>query len=226
MRFIYLIVTVFLFSSCAVFKPAVDKKQATTQQRSAAPVFIDNISSKPATNNTTVFVNTPAAGSVTNSNNYNAIEQLEMLPFKYSILLDVAVEELNNIALLQFMNEWYGTRYKFGGSTHAGIDCSAFSGALLLNVFGIALPRIAKDQYKACERIKKDALQEGDLVFFHTTRKGISHVGVYLRNNKFIHASLNYGVVISSLDDPYYSRTFVGAGRAKTTGNLTTAAAN
>jgi hypothetical protein len=226
MRFIYLIVTVFLFSSCAVFKPAVDKKQAATQQRSAAPVFIDNITSKPAANNTSVFVNTPAAGSVTNSNNYNVIEQLETLPFKYSILLDVAVEELNNMALLQFMNEWYGTRYKFGGSTHAGIDCSAFSGALLLNVFGVTLPRMAKDQYKVCERVKKDELQEGDLVFFHTTRKGISHVGVYLRNNKFIHASLNYGVVISSLDDPYYSRTFVGAGRPSASANVTTAAAN
>ncbi|MFM2361726.1 MAG: hypothetical protein RLZZ316_628 [Bacteroidota bacterium] len=226
MRCIYLIVTVICFSSCKVFKPVVDKNQAATQRRTAAPVFIESISSQSSVSNNTVFVSTPVTGSVTNSNNYNVIEQLEVLPFKYSILLDVAVEELSNPGLLRFMNEWYGTRYKFGGTTKNGIDCSAFSGALLLNVFGIGLPRIAKDQYKVCERVKKDALQEGDLVFFHTTRKGISHVGVYLRNNKFIHASLNYGVVISDLNDPYYSRTFVGAGRPSAAATVTTAAAN
>ena len=73
--------------------------------------------------------------------------------------------------------------------------------------------------------IKKDAAMisegEGDLVFFHTTRKGISHVGIYLANNKFVHASLNYGVIINDLNDDYYSHRFVRGGRAKiATGGL------
>ncbi len=129
--------------------------------------------------------------------------------------MDIPVESLNNMKLFSFIDDWYGTPYRFGGSTKNGIDCSAFSCSLMTAVFGIGLPRMAKDQYNVCERIKRDELEEGDLVFFHTTRKGISHVGVYLGNNKFVHASLNYGVTISDLNDPYYSRTFRGGGRTK-----------
>jgi lipoprotein Spr len=80
---------------------------------------------------------------------------------------------------------------------------------------------MAKEQYKASSRIHKDDLERGDLVFFHTTRKGISHVGVYLGNNKFVHASVNYGVTISDLAESYYDRTFVGAGRVKQPANVT-----
>jgi cell wall-associated NlpC family hydrolase len=80
---------------------------------------------------------------------------------------------------------------------------------------------MAKEQYKVCEHIKRNDLEEGDLVFFHTTRKGISHVGVYLGNNKFVHASLNYGVTISDLNDPYYSRAFRAGGRVRENNNST-----
>jgi lipoprotein Spr len=136
------------------------------------------------------------------------------MQFKYAILMNVPVEALKNLKLFSFIDEWYGIPYRFGGSSKAGIDCSAFSGNLMTTVFGVGLPRMAKDQYNACERVQKNELEEGDLVFFHTTRKGISHVGVYLGNNKFVHASLNYGVTISDLTDPYYSHSFRGGGRA------------
>ncbi|MBC7903013.1 MAG: C40 family peptidase, partial [Gemmatimonadaceae bacterium] len=145
----------------------------------------------------------------------NGFSAYNSLQFKYSILIDVAVEELTNVKLLQFMDDWYGTKYRFGGSSRDGIDCSAFSGSLLLNVFGLQIPRIAKDQYTACKRIKREDLEAGDLVFFHTTRRGISHVGVYLANGKFIHASTNYGVTISNLDDGYYAKAFVAGGRPR-----------
>ena len=129
--------------------------------------------------------------------------------------MDVPIEALNNLKLFAFIDEWYGTPYRFGGSSKYGIDCSAFAGNLMTNVFGIGLPRMAKEQYNVCEHVKKDDLEEGDLVFFHTTRKGISHVGVYLGNSKFVHASLNYGVTISDLSDGYYARTFRGGGRVR-----------
>lgn len=114
------------------------------------------------------------------------------------------------------MEEWYGTRYKYGGSTKKGIDCSAFTLGLAAAVFGISIPRTAREQYEITERIEKYELHEGDLVFFNT-RGGISHVGVYIINNKFVHASVSSGVMISDLDDAYFTKRFVGAGRIKQT---------
>ncbi|HEY4148670.1 MAG TPA: NlpC/P60 family protein [Chitinophagaceae bacterium] len=224
MRFIAFITVTVLFSSCSIFKPA-ESRQATdaatgttttTTQRSSSPQFIGHITANGSSGNTTVKA-TPAANTVPNyaMTDNRTIEGSHALQFKYSLLLDAPVEQLTNLKLLEYIDEWYGTHYRFGGNSKDGIDCSAFSGGLMAAVFGIGLPRMAKDQYNAGLRVKKSELQEGDLVFFHTTRKGVSHVGVYVANNKFVHASLNYGVTISDLNDPYYLRTYVGARRAR-----------
>jgi lipoprotein Spr len=111
------------------------------------------------------------------------------------------------------MEEWYSTKYKYGGSSKSGIDCSAFTSNLLSSVYGITLPRTAREQYRSSQHIKKAELHEGDLVFFNT-RRGVSHVGVYLANNKFIHASSSNGVMISDLEEEYFSRRYIGAGRS------------
>jgi hypothetical protein len=142
----------------------------------------------------------------------NNIENSNWLQFKYSIIMQVAVEELQNIRLLTFIDDWYSTRYRYGGSSKRGIDCSAFTAGLLSEVFNVSLPRTCREQYHATERIRRTELQEGDLVFFNI-RKGISHVGVYLRNNKFVHASSSSGVMISDLHESYFGKRFAGAGR-------------
>jgi lipoprotein Spr len=85
---------------------------------------------------------------------------------------------------------------------------------LMASAFGVPIPRTVREQYERTERVEKIALQQGDLVFFNTTG-GISHVGIYLVNNKFVHASTSSGVMISDLGDDYYSRKYVGAGRPK-----------
>jgi lipoprotein Spr len=130
--------------------------------------------------------------------------------------MDALIEEMNNEKLLQFMDEWYGTKYHYGGSTKDGIDCSAFASLLMSSVYGInSLPRMSKDQFMTTERVSKKELHEGDLVFFHTygkKKKKVTHVGVYLCNNKFVHASVS-GVMISDLNVGYYSIHYVGAGR-------------
>ena len=144
----------------------------------------------------------------------SAIENSNSLQFKYAIILGKAVETINNARLINFMEEWYGTPYQFGGDTKKGIDCSAFTCLLMDTVYGVTLPRTAKSQYNSNTKIKKDDLKEGDLVFFNTTG-GISHVGVYLANNKFIHAAVSGGVMISDLDDAYFKKRYVGAARAR-----------
>jgi cell wall-associated NlpC family hydrolase len=220
MRFIAFITVIALFSSCSVFKPAESRQAAdaatgtTTTQRSSSPQFLGHITANGSSGNTSVKA-TPAAVPNYAMTDNRTIEGSHALQFKYSLLLDAPVEQLTNLKLLEYIDEWYGTHYRFGGNTKDGIDCSAFAGGLMAAVFGVGLPRMAKDQYNAGLRVKKSELQEGDLVFFHTTRKGVSHVGVYVANNKFVHASLNYGVTISDLNDPYYTRTYVGARRAR-----------
>ncbi len=140
------------------------------------------------------------------------IEDCSPIQFKYAQLLNMEVESITNFTLYNFIEEWWGTNYKYGGATTKGIDCSAYSGTLLNSVYGFVAARTAREQYELCEKIDRESLQEGDLVFFNT-RRGVSHVGVYLRNGYFTHASTGLGVTISSLDEKYYDKKFIGGGR-------------
>jgi lipoprotein Spr len=200
-------------ASCSSLKPAASHK-APENKKDNNPHFIENISANPGsasgkTGSARKSSKTSASAAYTGS---SVTESLTSIQFKYGIMMDVAVEQLTNVKLLETIDEWYGARYRYGGTTKSGIDCSAFAGTLMTAVFGSSLPRTAREQYAATQRIKKDELQEGDLVFFNTSG-GISHVGVYLNNNKFVHASTSSGVMISDLNEQYYSRKYVGAGR-------------
>ena len=141
-----------------------------------------------------------------------AIEKLNGLQIKYAMMMNVDLESLQNLSLLNFIEDWFGTRYKYGGNTKRGIDCSALTGGLLMAVYGFGAPRTAKQQFEASEKIKREELKEGDLVFFNTTG-GVSHVGLYLDNDYFVHASSSQGVTITSLNDPYFAKRYIGAGR-------------
>ncbi len=142
----------------------------------------------------------------------NSIETYSATQFKYAMMMDVEVEALSNALLYNFINDWYGTRYRMGGTTKRGIDCSAFTGTLFSSIYYFNLPRTAREQYKVCEKVNKIDLMTGDLVFFNTCG-GVSHVGVFLTNNRFVHASSSKGIMISSLDDTYFSKRFIGGGR-------------
>ncbi len=141
-----------------------------------------------------------------------ATEFCSSLQFKYAQLLNRNVELVTNTSLIGFIDEWWGTKYRYGGTTKKGIDCSSFTGLLMGSVFGFTLPRTARQQYAACSKLKKDDMLEGDLVFFNT-RGGISHVGIYLGDGFFVHSSSSTGVTINSLNENYYSRKFIGGGR-------------
>jgi hypothetical protein len=140
------------------------------------------------------------------------IENCTPLQFKYAQIMDIEVEAVSNPKLYEVIDEWWATRYRYGGTTKKGIDCSALTGTLLGNVYGITAERTARAQYAQCNKVNKEELQEGDLVFFNT-RGGVSHVGLYLGNNYFVHSSVHNGVTINSLNDDYYSRKYIGGGR-------------
>jgi hypothetical protein len=138
---------------------------------------------------------------------------------KYASTLGVEPVMLSNILLYCFVDDWMGVRYRIGGSDRRGIDCSAFAQKLYEDVFGINLVRTAFEQFNFCRMLcTVDSLKEGDLVFFKIRSKRISHVGIYLANNFFVHASRSGGVMISSLSEPYWSRFFAGAGQVPKNG--------
>jgi cell wall-associated NlpC family hydrolase len=143
----------------------------------------------------------------------SAVEGASAVQLKYAILLNTEVENLPNKTLLDAVDSWYGVRYRTGGNTHAGVDCSGFSCAVYAAAYGFTLPRVSRDQYRISRKISTTELKEGDLLFFDTRGAGsITHVGVYLGNNHFIHATVSRGVMVSDLFDSYYLKRFVGAG--------------
>jgi cell wall-associated NlpC family hydrolase len=104
-----------------------------------------------------------------------------------------------------------GTPYVFGGTRPNGFDCSGYVQHVYA-LLGIHLPRTADAQYDAGRRIAA-SMKPGDLVFFHTYAPGVSHVGIYLGNNKFIHSSSSHGVAISNLHNVYWAPRYLGAKR-------------
>lgn len=133
---------------------------------------------------------------------------------KYADILGIRPKEITNFSLYQFIERWYGTNYRLGGCSRAGIDCSGFAQKLYGEVYGVDLLRTAMEQFGKCKRIKhaKDA-EEGDLVFFHVHSRRITHVGVYLANDYFVHASTSGGVMISNLNEDYWHKYYAGVGR-------------
>ncbi|HTN44911.1 MAG TPA: NlpC/P60 family protein [Flavipsychrobacter sp.] len=135
------------------------------------------------------------------------------LQLKYASILGVFPQTIKNLSLYGFIDDWYGVRYRLGGDSKKGIDCSAFVRKMYENVFCVNLLRTACEQFSMCRFVTNtDSVKEGDLVFFKTKGSRISHVGVYLMNNFFVHASSSRGVMISSLDEVYWERRYAGAG--------------
>lgn len=143
----------------------------------------------------------------------NKLEDPDNLASQYfSQVMGVAVDATSNLKLYKFIYEWIGTPYRFGGNTKNGIDCSAFAKTIYQKVFNTTILRNSRDIFSMVDPLAKDELKEGDLVFFKIKRRSISHVGVYLGDNRFAHSSSG-GVKISNLNEPYYSRYFYKGGR-------------
>lgn len=147
--------------------------------------------------------------ATTDLSNYNWLQK------KYADKLGVHPANIQNEKLYKFINSWYGTRYVYGGTSRRGIDCSSFVQKLCAANLNASLVRTAANQKRTTNYVSRKDLQEGDLVFFKIKVNRISHVGVYLQNGRFVHASSSRGVMISNLNSSYWSRYYAGGGRAK-----------
>lgn len=123
-----------------------------------------------------------------------------------------AMANLKSKQLYRFITNWTGVRYRFGGLDKSGIDCSGFAFLLEKEIYGITLPRISRDQANAIRRKDVDNLKEGDLVFFSFGGSDVDHVGVYLNNGFFVHASTTRGVIVDDLTLPAYQKVLVKSG--------------
>lgn len=121
----------------------------------------------------------------------------------------------DNQQLYEAINSWLGVPYKYGGTDRNGIDCSAFVGTIYKQVYGVKLNRTANDMLKNVTPINKSQLQEGDIVFFKNSKGKVSHVGIYLKDGLFAHASTSNGVSVSRLDNAYWEKHFYKGGRVK-----------
>jgi lipoprotein Spr len=140
-------------------------------------------------------------------------------PAELSRRFGMRITKKDNLRLYATASQWMGTPYRFGGLSRRGIDCSGFTSVVYREVYGKRLAASSADILKYnCRKVRRSGLREGDLVFFRTdrgNRKIPNHVGVYLKNNKFVHASTSRGVMVSSLSEPYYLRTWITGGRVK-----------
>lgn len=129
--------------------------------------------------------------------------------------LPTATEAATSNDLVSTAKKYLGTPYKWGGTTTSGFDCSGYV-QFVFAKNGVNLPRTTGQQMATGSAVSKSNLQVGDLVFFNTSGKGVSHVGIFIGSNNFIHASTSKGVMVSSINDPYYwGSKYIGAKRVK-----------
>ena len=133
-----------------------------------------------------------------------------------SVRLGIDIDMKDNHALYVESSNWMGVPYRNGGTTRQGVDCSGLTSAIYKKVYRKNLERSSDEQRKKdCRKVKKRKLKEGDLVFFHNGRKkkNATHVGIYLKEDKFIHASTSRGVSIGNLNEDYWEKHWLSGGR-------------
>lgn len=130
--------------------------------------------------------------------------------------LEMDIGPRDNPALYLEVASWVGTPYRSGGQSRRGTDCSGFVRQVYQKVYGIDLPRSTAEQVDKGKRVRRHKLREGDLVFFHGRRKRrANHVGIYLKDGRFIHASTSRGVIVSRLDEDYWDEHWLRGRRVK-----------
>jgi cell wall-associated NlpC family hydrolase len=163
----------------------------------------------------TVFTSCKSRKLLSDSHKINNSRVSGSLRERYAQILGVAKSDIQNESLYRFIDKWIGVPHQTGGMDKKGVDCSGFAILLEKEIYNQLLPRVARQMAEQVKRVYEDELQEGDLVFFDFEGQKYSHVGVYLHNNKFVHASTSKGVIISDLKDPWYYKYFSRAGSIK-----------
>ncbi len=125
----------------------------------------------------------------------------------------VTAENFEQQKMMDAILAWMGTAYEYGGESKSGTDCSGFTMQIFKESAGMQLPRATEEQVKLGSAVAQENLKFGDLIFFNTTGENPSHVGIYIGDNMFAHASVSFGVTLSSLYSSYYKKRYSEARR-------------
>lgn len=210
------------------YNPTATRAQALDIIRTSSEEISSLAGLEPMVNDSTIIYNDG------NTEIYDEGENLEELQREDDVTVDMGtfkmlwlsyVDEegsdeeftpggVNKRNLMQTVMDWLGTPYRFGAHSRRAIDCSGFSQSIFLQACDVLLPRTAREQVRVGNVVSRKNLEFGDLIFFHTySRKFASHVGIYLGDNLFVHASSRNGVTVSSLESTYYTNRFIGGRR-------------
>jgi len=164
----------------------------------------------------TMFKENKAAVSTINKTHQETLAENKKLlndktpTIQKELIIEANVKEDNtldmNKALMEFYTEWKHVKYKLGGNSKRGIDCSAFTQRIFKEKFDVKIPRTTRTQVKVGKRVKKSELILGDLVFFKTGKTD-RHVGIYMGDGTFMHASIK-GIKFTKLNKPFYKKTY------------------
>ena len=137
---------------------------------------------------------------------------------KAAVRLDVDIDKEDDHNLYLETSKWIGVPYRRGGNTMRGTDCSGFTSTVYKKVYQKKIQHNSESQrITNCHKVSKRHLEEGDLVFFHNGRRKdrASHVGIYLKEGRFVHSSTTRGVIVSSLEEEYYKKHWMHGGRVR-----------
>lgn len=207
--FSVLIISLLIFWGCSPTSQTVRYSKNTEQtQESVSPTFIDTLT---IDDNDDIAEYLDQDDIPEESSSYNISDIMK----KLEKTDDLSAEQTTaREKLIMEIIKYLDTPYKYGGNTLNGIDCSALTQSVYQDALNINLNRTARDQFTQGKAISKDELQFGDLVFFNTRRRvRPGHVGIYIGDGLFAHASSKGGVMISSIDESYYSKRFMSARR-------------
>ncbi|MDB5268443.1 MAG: hypothetical protein JWP58_1483 [Hymenobacter sp.] len=188
---------------------------SATARATSAPVVAE-ASLLPALTSETAPESDPSNPPATKPTAAELAASRDSLTYHYyaqTLGLHLAFNE--NKDLLRTVTDWIGAPYSYGSNSRRGTDCSGFVTRVFHEVYGINLIHSSRAMFSNTKRVAKAEMQTGDLVFFRRGKGPIYHVGIYLKDGKFAHSACNGGVMVSSLNQPYYHRNFYAAGRVR-----------
>jgi probable lipoprotein NlpC len=198
---------------------------SATARASAAPVvaeasLLPALTNEPATNMAPAKpagtpANTPVEKPVAPTAAELAASRDSLAYHYYAQTLGLHLAFNENKDLLRTVTDWIGAPYSYGSNSRRGTDCSGFVTRVFREVYGINLIHSSRAMFGTTKRVAKSEMETGDLVFFRRGHGPIYHVGIYLKDGKFAHSATNGGVMVSSLNQPYYHRNFYAAGRVR-----------